>query len=97
MSNKKISSIELVSNRVAELRKLAFELCKDTRNKGQDTSAIDQMNMELQILLKEMPQAKEMHKEEIEVAWESGIDNCGEFNTPDISTGKQYYSQTFEP
>lgn len=40
-------------------------------------------------------QAKQLEKEQIEDAWTSGIDNCGEFDTPSISTGKHYYSQTF--
>ena len=41
-------------------------------------------------------QAKQMEKEQIIDAWENGIDNCGEFNTPTIATGKQYYNETFK-
>ena len=28
-------------------------------------------------------------------SWNNGIDNCGEFNTPDIATAEQYFTQTF--
>jgi hypothetical protein len=42
-------------------------------------------------------QAKEMEKEQIENAWENGIENCGEFNNPTIASGKQYYNETFKP
>jgi hypothetical protein len=41
-------------------------------------------------------QAKEMEKEQIEDAWENGIENCGEFNNPTIISGKQYYKETFK-
>jgi predicted metalloenzyme YecM len=41
-------------------------------------------------------QAKEMEKEQIEDAWENGIENCGEFNNPTIISGKQYYNETFK-
>jgi hypothetical protein len=40
-------------------------------------------------------QAKQMEKEQVVDAWENGIDNCGEFNTPTIATGIQYYNQTY--
>ena len=40
--------------------------------------------------------AKEMEKEQIEDAWQNGIENCGEFNNPTIVSGKQYYNQKFK-
>lgn len=40
--------------------------------------------------------AKEMEKEQIEDAWQNGIENCGEFNNPTIVSGKQYYKETFK-
>jgi hypothetical protein len=36
-----------------------------------------------------------MEKQQIENAWENGIENCGEFNNPTIVSGKQYYNQKF--
>ena len=42
-----------------------------------------------------LEQAKQMEKQQIVDAWENGIDNCGEFNTPTIATGIQYYNETY--
>ena len=39
--------------------------------------------------------AKEMEKEQIENAWQNGIENCGEFNNPTIVSGEHYYNETF--
>lgn len=44
----------------------------------------------------EIEQAKEIHKQEIIDSWNSGIDNCGEFDVPRIANGKQYYQETFK-
>jgi hypothetical protein len=40
-------------------------------------------------------QAIQMEAEQLIDAWENGIDNCGEFDTPTIATGKQYYNETY--
>jgi hypothetical protein len=41
-------------------------------------------------------QAKQIERDQIIDAWENGIDNCGEFNTPTVATGIQYYNETFK-
>lgn len=46
-------------------------------------------------MVKKIAEMLEKEKKQIEGAWESGINNCGEFNTPSIATGKQYYAETF--
>lgn len=39
---------------------------------------------------------KPLEKQQLIDAWNSGIDNCGEFNTPSIATGEQYYQEQFK-
>ena len=55
-------------------------------------SIIEQGNIEVENLI--WQQAKAMHKEEIEDAWDDGCYQSSDF--PKTSDAKKYYNETFE-
>ena len=91
MSEKTFTAVDKINHSAIELKKLALKLCKLGRENGHDTSAIDQINMELQILLKDIQEAKALEKQQIIDAYKSDMHPCSD------EDAEQYYNQTYKP
>jgi len=77
MTDKKQSSIDYLAKRVAELHEKIVQYLTD-----------DEIEENITVL----QQAKSMHQQEIEDAYNNGVGNVIDFNI----TSKQYFEQTFK-